>query len=106
MSLSPAAAAKFHEMFRAANRTDESATIRLYVAGRGCCRATYGLSYADGPGREDTVIQAGGIRLVVDRQSRELCDGVSIDYLQTPSGEEGFAVRGPRLAAGCGCGHE
>jgi iron-sulfur cluster assembly accessory protein len=96
VSLTPAAAAKIQDL------AGGPATIRLFVSGRGCCRATYGLAFAEELEPDDTIVEASGVRLVIDAESRELCDGVDIDLLQTEGGD-GFAVRGPRIGDGCGC---
>ncbi|MGH9245882.1 MAG: HesB/IscA family protein [Acidimicrobiales bacterium] len=101
IELTPTAAAKIEEL-----RGDDATKsfLRLYVAGRMCCRYQYGLAFDGEPDADDTVTEASGIRFVVDDESRPQCDGATIDFVETPKGA-GFAVRGPVIeGAACGCG--
>lgn len=79
------------------------AALRLYVSGGGCSGFQYGLAFdeqADG----DHVIEAHGVKLLIDEQSAEYLDGSEVDYVETVMGE-GFRVNNPNATETCGCGH-
>ncbi len=103
IELTPSAAEKLREL-----RGDdpERAILRVYVAGKSCCRYQYGLAFDAKADESDAVSEVHGVRLAVDAESRPYTEGASIDWVETPDGS-GFAVRGPRIeGAGCACGRQ
>jgi iron-sulfur cluster assembly accessory protein len=80
-----------------------NAVVELSATPGGCCGDRYGLAVREMAPPGVTYLDLGDVRLVIDPRSVRRCDGVSIDYLETPDGA-GFLVRGPVGAAGCGCG--
>jgi iron-sulfur cluster assembly protein len=77
--------------------------LRLYVAGGGCGGFQYGLAL-DEKNDEDHVIEAYGVKVLVDEQSAQYLDGSEIDYVESVMGE-GFMVNNPNAVETCGCGH-
>ena len=77
--------------------------LRLYVSGGGCSGFQYGLAF-DNQTDEDHVIEAHGVKLLVDEQSAQYVDGSEVDYVETVMGE-GFRVNNPNATETCGCGH-
>lgn len=85
LSVSEGAAKAFSEALK-----DEapSAAIRLTIDAR--FRATMGV---DGAGPLDMVVEAGGLRFVVDRGTAQRSDGLKIDFIDGPQG--GFRLDNP-----------
>jgi iron-sulfur cluster assembly accessory protein len=81
----------------------ESVGLRLYVSGGGCSGFQYGLAF-DNQTDGDHVIEAHGVKLLVDEQSAQYVDGSEVDYVESVMGE-GFRVNNPNATETCGCGH-
>ena len=81
----------------------ENVGLRLYVSGGGCSGFQYGLAF-DSQADGDNVIEAHGVRLLVDEQSAQYVDGSEVDYVESVMGE-GFRVNNPNATETCGCGH-
>jgi iron-sulfur cluster assembly protein len=77
--------------------------LRLYVSGGGCSGFQYGLAFDDA-NDGDHVVEAYGVKLVVDDQSAQYLDGSEVDYVESVIGE-GFTVNNPNATETCGCGH-
>lgn len=79
--------------------------LRVYVAGRGCCRVQYGLALDGSADETDTVAEREGISVAVDPASLPFVEGATVDYVETAEGS-GFIVRNPSFeGGGCSCGH-
>lgn len=74
--------------------------LRVAVVAGGCNGLTYDLYFVDAAGPEDTVVQAGPVRVAVDPASAPLLDGTTIDL---PSGAF-FQFKNPRARKTCSCG--
>ena len=81
----------------------ENVGLRLYVSGGGCSGFQYGLAF-DSQADGDNVIEAHGVKLLVDEQSAQYVDGSEVDYVESVMGE-GFRVNNPNATETCGCGH-
>jgi Fe/S biogenesis protein NfuA len=70
--------------------------LRLGIQGRGPGGFEYFLRFARPEDRDsgDTVVDAGGIDLVIDAASRDNLDGTSIDFIEGPDGS-GFKIDNP-----------
>lgn len=79
------------------------AGLRLSVLGGGCSGFQYGLAF-DERNEEDHVVEAYGVKVLVDDQSAQYVDGSEIDYVESVMGE-GFMVNNPNAVETCGCGH-
>lgn len=77
--------------------------LRLSVYPGGCSGFQYGMSLADKTEDGDTVVECGGVKVVVDADSAPLLQGVAIDYVETLQAQ-GFTISNPNAARGCGCG--
>jgi len=87
-------------------RAGELATsyVRVYVAGKSCCGYRYGLAFDDATGPADTIVEAGGIPLAIDEQSKPYLEGATVDFVDALTGG-GFMVMNPSLdRGGCACG--
>src|SRR3954454_2466513 len=80
--------------------------IRVFVQGAcGCGSAHYGMGVEDEIAEEDSIIEASGVRFVIDPDSAPYLDGAEIDYKDGLMGR-GFTIVNPnQTSSGCGCGH-
>ena len=100
--LSENAVNKLQELIKK-NGTPEDTYLRMYVAGGGCSGFRYGLALDNKIHEGDEVVQANGVKVVIDPNSREYLDGSSIDYVESVAGS-GFMVSNPNNWSTCGCG--
>ena len=76
--------------------------LRVAVVAGGCNGLCYDLYFVPDAGADDAVVEAGPVRLAVDRKSAELLDGTVID-LPRP-GAQSFRFENPRARKSCSCG--
>lgn len=86
IQLTDAAAAEIRSLMQ--ERTEELG-LRLYVEGKSCCGARYGLALS-GMITGDSTVDAGGIRMFISPEVRET--DMSIDYV-TRGQRRGFVIR-------------
>ena len=77
--------------------------LRVYVKGGGCHGYQYGMSFESKMSDDDTVIDKGDVKLIVDSQSVPLLNGAEVDYTDGLQGS-GFAIKNPQAKTTCGCG--
>ena len=71
--------------------------LRLGVVGGGCSGFSYAMSFDNQPKPDDAVVEAGGIKVLIDAASIEYLAGTTLDYV---SGLHGSAFsREPESAA-------
>ncbi|MCA1598230.1 MAG: iron-sulfur cluster insertion protein ErpA [Chloroflexi bacterium] len=100
--LTPVAGAKVRELLETEGNPDLA--LRVYVAGGGCSGLQYGMALDDSMLEGDTLIEADGIRVLVDAESLGFIMGAEIDYVDSLMGA-GFQVNNPNAVSSCGCGH-
>ena len=83
--------------------TLDNTYLRMYVAGGGCSGFRYGMALDNKLHEGDEVIQANGIKVVVDANSVQYLEGSSVDYMESVAGS-GFVVSNPNNWSTCGCG--
>ena len=76
--------------------------LRIFIQGGGCSGFQYGFTF-DEKKEGDTVIETGGIEVVVDPQSAQYLKDAKVDYVEDFRGA-GFSVTNPNATGGCGCG--
>ena len=81
----------------------ESHGLRLKVVGGGCSGLRYELAFDDEVGEEDTELDQGGIRVIVDDKSALYLVGTTLDFVDTLQ-ESGFKMLNPSAKNTCGCG--
>ncbi len=68
---------------------------------------SYEFSFEQPPEAGDTILECGGLKLHVDKETLERMRGTLIDFIETPQGK-GFKVHNPGAPSGCsscsGCG--
>ena len=78
--------------------------LRVFVAPGGCSGLQYGMTIEETPDDDDTVIDSGGVKLIVDSFSGMYLQGAEVDFVSSLMGG-GFTVRNPNAVASCSCGH-
>ena len=77
--------------------------LRLKVIGGGCSGLRYELAFDDRVGENDTELEVGGIRVLVDEKSALYLVGTTLDFVDTLQ-ESGFKMLNPNAKTTCGCG--
>jgi iron-sulfur cluster insertion protein len=77
--------------------------LRVFVTGGGCSGFQYGFSFDETEELEDSVIEKGGMSLLVDPMSYQYLVGATVDYQEGLQGAQ-FVVQNPNASSTCGCG--
>jgi iron-sulfur cluster insertion protein len=77
--------------------------LRLRVVAGGCSGFSYRLSLGDAPAEDDHVIEAHGVRVLLDPRSVPIVDGSTLDFSDALLGG-GLKVRNPQATHECACG--
>lgn len=77
--------------------------LRIYVKGGGCHGYQYGMAFESKVADDDTVIEKGGVQVIMDSQSAPLLQGAEVDYVDSLQGS-GFSIKNPQAKTTCGCG--
>ena len=77
--------------------------LRVFVAGGGCSGFQYGFTFDENQQETDTVIEKGGVTILVDMMSIQYLMGASIDYKEDLEGAQ-FMINNPQASTTCGCG--
>jgi iron-sulfur cluster assembly protein len=79
------------------------ANLRLRVLAGGCSGFSYRLTFEDGPSEGDHIVDAHGMRLLVDSKSAPIVEGSTLEFRDAMLGG-GFKVNNPRAVHECACG--
>jgi iron-sulfur cluster assembly accessory protein len=74
--------------------------LRIAVVAGGCNGLTYELYFVPEAGPDDSVVEAGTVRIAVDPESARLLEGTVIDLPRPDS----FRFQNPRARKSCSCG--
>ncbi len=102
LSVTPTAAAKIRELLDQRNIPGHA--LRVFVAGGGCSGLQYGMAFEEQPQEYDTLVEAEGVRLIVDPTSVMYIGGSTIDFVDSLMGG-GFRIDNPNAVSACGCGN-
>jgi iron-sulfur cluster assembly accessory protein len=78
--------------------------LRIRVVGGGCSGMSYELGWEDQQAPDDSVVEAQGIKVYVDKMSAPYLQGSEIDFVENNMMGAGFAVNNPNVKSSCGCG--
>jgi len=101
MTVTPAAAERARALIE--SRGKPTAGIRIGVRSKGCSGLCYTLEFADKQEPMDEVIEAEGIKLLVDPKASLFLIGTEMDYEEEKL-KSGFVFRNPNEKGRCGCG--
>lgn len=77
--------------------------LRVFVSGGGCSGFQYGFTFEEEINDDDTVVERGGVQLLVDPMSYQYLVGAEIDYTEGLQGSQ-FVIKNPNAESTCGCG--
>jgi iron-sulfur cluster insertion protein len=100
ITMTPTAEEKIRELMQ---EEKDTIGLRVYVKGGGCHGYQYGMSFESTISDDDTIIEKGGVKVIMDSQSAPLLVGCEVDYADTLQGS-GFAIKNPQAKTTCGCG--
>lgn len=78
--------------------------LRLGTRKSGCTGFSYVVDYAEEVGDNDEVLESRGVKLVVDRDSLPMLEGMEVDFVTTNLLNQGFEFHNPNVKEQCGCG--
>lgn len=77
--------------------------LRVFVTGGGCAGFQYGFTFDELLADDDTLIEKGAIRVVIDSLSVQYLGGSTVDYIEGLEGSR-FVIQNPEATTTCGCG--
>lgn len=77
--------------------------LRVFVSGGGCSGFQYGFTFEESVTEGDTIIEKGGVKLLIDPMSFQYLGGAEIDYQEGLDGAR-FVIKNPNAKTTCGCG--
>jgi iron-sulfur cluster assembly accessory protein len=77
--------------------------LRVRVVAGGCSGFGYKLSFEESPAAGDTIIEAHGIKVLVDPKSAPILAGSTLEFNDSLLGG-GFKVNNPQAVHECACG--
>ena len=101
MSFTDRAASKVRNLIEEEGNFDLK--FRVYITGGGCAGFSYGFSFDEDVKEDDTVVEKGGVKLLVDPMSIQYLAGSQVDYTEGLQGAQ-FVVNHPNATTTCGCG--
>jgi iron-sulfur cluster assembly protein len=101
-SITPAAQTFIRRILRFSGLPAGAAGFRLVVSAGGCSGHSCEFSAESKPADGDEVFESEGLRLFLPAESRLLLEGVTLDFVDSPT-QSGLVVHDPHHAA-CGCG--
>ena len=87
-----------------AEESSPDVALRVFVSGGGCSGMQYGMALDETIRPNDQVVDAGGVRVLIDEFSLPYLEGSEIDYVNSLMGA-GFTVHNPNAVRSCSCGH-
>jgi iron-sulfur cluster insertion protein len=100
VTISAGAEQKIRELIK---DEQDAVGLHVYVRGGGCHGYQYGMAFETKIGEDDSIIEKGDIKVIMDSQSAPLLSGAEVDYVDSLQGS-GFAIKNPQAKTTCGCG--
>lgn len=102
ISVSEKASQELKNIMEAQNVTEGG--VRVFIQSRcGCGNAHYGMGFDTEIAERDSVLEASGIKIILDEEASELLAEATIDFVETPM-SKGFTIDNPNAGGGCACG--
>ena len=86
-----------------AEENNPNLKLRVFVTGGGCSGFQYGFTFDEDVNDDDTIVEKGGVKLLIDSMSYQYLVGAEIDYTEGLQGSQ-FVIRNPNATSTCGCG--
>ena len=99
ITITPKAAQEIKSVMEKHGKPD--CNLRIYVAGGGCSGFQYGMQLSSQVEEGDHVLEAHGIKVVVDAMSIQHLNGAMVDWDLLGGG---FRIENPNAVSSCGCG--
>ena len=77
--------------------------LRMFVSGKGCAGLTYGFEITNEVEDDDTEIDTGLVKVVIDEFSMPYLQGSVVDFVESITGSK-FNIKNPNAKSSCGCG--
>ena len=94
-------AAKNFRRIREDEELNEEVPLRVTVKGGGCAGYEYVLSF-DKPTKRDLTFESNGVKIITDRKSHIVIDGLEIEW-STDLSAPGPRFQNPKAVSTCGC---
>ena len=101
LNFTDSAAAKVKQLIDEEGNADLK--LRVFVTGGGCSGFQYGFTFDETTNDDDTVMEKGGVTLLIDPMSYQYLVGAEIDYSESVEGAQ-FVIKNPNATSSCGCG--
>jgi len=101
LTVTPTASEKIQGIMEQQGEKDSS--LRIIVTGMSCSGPQYMMTLDREQQADDKVIDAGGLRILVDGDTATILEGAQIDYLEGLE-RSGFTITNPSFKGGGGCG--
>ncbi|MCI0401761.1 MAG: iron-sulfur cluster insertion protein ErpA [Gammaproteobacteria bacterium] len=101
LNFTDAAAAKVKALI--GEEGNDQLMLRVFISGGGCSGFQYGFTFDENITEGDTIVENGGVKLLVDPMSYQYLVGAEIDYTEGLEGAQ-FVIRNPQATTTCGCG--
>lgn len=97
----PSAIEKIQDIL--AEENNPRVALRVFVQGGGCSGFSYGFTLDEETNEDDFVVEALGVRVLVDSMSAQYLQGAKIRYKEELMGSQ-FVIDNPNATTTCGCG--
>ncbi len=101
ITLTPPAIEKVKSMM--AKEGKEGFCLRLGVVTGGCAGLSYDMRFQKEPYENDTVLEQGDLKILINPEALSFLKDLQIDYVDTLK-VSGFQYRNPNAKSSCGCG--
>ena len=102
INLSKAAASEIRRLMT--KQKQSNSLFRLGVQSGGCAGIYYTLEFDSAIKSEDQIYDCQGIQIVVEENSLNFINGLTLDYTEDLMGG-GFRFHNPNASSTCGCGN-
>ncbi len=101
MTITTRAVDQLNRLLEKEGRTGQG--LRISVAPGGCAGFRYNIMFEANPGETDEVIEANGLKIYLDEDSREYLKGAELDFVESLEGSY-FDINNPNVGSTCSCG--
>jgi iron-sulfur cluster assembly protein len=78
--------------------------MRIATKKSGCTGFAYEVDYVEEIMPDDEVFESHGVKVVVDKESLPMLDGMKVDFVKSSLLNEGLEFINPNVKEMCGCG--